>query len=110
MLGCFSHVRLFETLWIVANQTPLSMGFSRQEYWSGLPCFPAGHLPNPGIKFWSPALQADSLLPSHQGSPYITSIQFIAFIFYVLIIRNHSCLTTITFSCQISEKLRHPKK
>ena len=48
--------------WIVACQDPLSMGFSRQEYWSGLP-FPApGDLPEPGIEPASPALQADSLL------------------------------------------------
>ena len=49
MLSRFSHVRLFVTPWIVARQTPLSMGFSRQEYWSGLPCPPPGDLPNPGM-------------------------------------------------------------
>ena len=56
----FSHVRLFMTPWTVALQAPLSMGFSRQEYWSGLP-FPPGDLPDPGIEPGSPALQADSL-------------------------------------------------
>ena len=59
MLSCFSFVSLFATLWTVAHQVPLSMGFSRQEYWSGLPCPPAGDLSNPGIKpmsFMSPAL------------------------------------------------------
>ena len=50
MLSRFSCVPLFATLWTVARQAPLSMGFSRQEYWSGLPCLPPGHLPNPGIK------------------------------------------------------------
>ena len=45
-----SHVRLFTTSWTIALQTPLSMRFSRQEYWSGLPCPPPGDLPNPGIK------------------------------------------------------------
>ena len=45
-----SHVRLFTALWTVACQAPLSMGFSQQEYWSGLPCPPPGDLPNPGIK------------------------------------------------------------
>ena len=48
-----------QTLWTVAHQTPLSMGFSRQEYWSGLPCSPPGDLPNPGIEpesLMSPAL------------------------------------------------------
>ena len=46
----FSHVQLFATLWIIAPQPPLSMGFSRQEYWSGLSCPPPGDLPNPGIE------------------------------------------------------------
>ena len=50
MLSCFSCVQLFATLWTVALQTPRSMGFSRQEYWSGLPCPPPGNLSNPGIK------------------------------------------------------------
>jgi len=48
------------TPWTVARQVPLSMRFSRQEYWSGLPFPSPGHLPNPGIKPRSPALQADS--------------------------------------------------
>ena len=47
MLSCFSRVQLFVTLWTVARQAPLSMGFSRQEYWSGLPCPPPGDLPDP---------------------------------------------------------------
>ena len=51
-----------ETLWTVACQAPLSVGFSRQEYWSVLPCSPPGDLPDPGIEPGSPALQADSLL------------------------------------------------
>ena len=50
------------TPWTVARQAPLSMGFPRQEYWSGLSCPPPGDLPNPGIEPLSPALQADSLL------------------------------------------------
>ena len=45
-----SHVQLCATPWTVAHQAPLSMGFFRQEYWSGLPCPPPGDLPNPGIK------------------------------------------------------------
>ena len=44
------------TPWSVAHQAPLSMGFSKQEYWSGLPCPPPGNLPNPGIETASPAL------------------------------------------------------
>ena len=53
MLSPFSHVRLFVTLWTVAHQALLSVGFSRQEYWSGLPCPPPGDLPNPGIELVS---------------------------------------------------------
>ena len=49
------------TPWTVAHQAPLSMGFSRQEYWSGLPFPSPGDLPDPGIEPGSPALQADSL-------------------------------------------------
>ena len=53
MLSWFSHVQLFETPWTVARQAPLSMGFSRQEYWSGLPCPPPGDLLNPGTESMS---------------------------------------------------------
>ena len=50
MLNCSSHIQLFVTLWTVACQAPLSMGFSRQEYWSGLPYPPPEDLPDPEIK------------------------------------------------------------
>ena len=50
MLSHFSHILLFVTLWTVARQAPLSIGFFRQEYWSGLPCPPLGDLPNQGIE------------------------------------------------------------
>ena len=66
-----SHVQLFAISWAVACQVPLSVGFLRQEYWSGLPFPILGDLPNPGIKPTfpvSPPLQADSL-PLNQGSP-----------------------------------------
>ena len=56
-----SRVQLFVTPWTIAYQAPLSMEFSRQEYWSGLPFPSPGDLPNPGIKPRSPALQADDL-------------------------------------------------
>ena len=55
MLSCFSCVQLFEIPWTVAHQAPLSMGFSRQEYWSGLLWPPPGYLPDPGIEPESPA-------------------------------------------------------
>ena len=50
MLSRFSHVQLFATLCTVTHQAPLFMGFSRQKYWSGLPCPPPGDLPDPGIE------------------------------------------------------------
>ena len=56
-----SHVQIFVTPWTVAYQAPLSMGFSRQEYWSGVPFPSSRDLPNPGIKPRSPALQTDTV-------------------------------------------------
>ena len=53
-LSHFSRVWLCATLWAATHQAPLSMGFSRQEYWSGLPCPPSGDLPNSGTEPWSP--------------------------------------------------------
>ena len=54
MLSCFSCIQLFVTPWTTASQAPLSMEFSRQEYWSGLPFPPPGDLPDPEIKPASP--------------------------------------------------------
>ena len=72
-----SRVQLFATLWAVAYQASLSMGFFRQEYWSGLPFPSPGDLPNPEIEPWSPALQADTLPSEPPGlnpSPKVTNI------------------------------------
>ncbi|CAI9163277.1 unnamed protein product [Rangifer tarandus platyrhynchus] len=69
--------RLFTTLWTAALQAAPSLGFFRQESWSGLPCPPPGDLPNPGIKPASPvtpALQVDSLLQSRQVSPILATL------------------------------------
>ena len=55
MLSCFSCVQFFAALWTVACQAPLSIEFSRQEYWSGLPFSSPGDLPGPGIEPASPA-------------------------------------------------------
>ena len=66
-----SHVRLFATLWTIPCHAPLSMGFSRQEYWSGLPFPPPEDLLEPGIEPGSPALQADSLPTELQGNPHV---------------------------------------
>ena len=64
-----SHVQVFVTPWTVARQALLSMGFPRQEYWSGLICPLPGDLSNPGIESTSPALAGSSLTLNHQGSP-----------------------------------------
>ena len=71
-----SYVQLFATLWTVTHQAPLSMGFSRQKYWSVLPFPPPGDLPDSGIKPTSPTSpalhwQADSLPLRHLGSPNV---------------------------------------
>ena len=70
-MSVLSRVRFFATLWTVAHQAPLAMGFSRQEYWSGLPFPSPGHLPNPGIEPRSPAFQADALTSEPPGKPKI---------------------------------------
>ena len=62
-----SHVRLFATPWTVAHQPPPVMGFSRHEYWSGLPFPSPGDLPYPGTEPMSPALQADALTSEPPG-------------------------------------------
>ena len=64
-----SRVRLFVTAWTLAYQAPPSMGFSRQEYWSGLPIPSPGDLPNPGTEPGSPAFQADALTSEPPGKP-----------------------------------------
>ena len=72
VLSCFSHVWLFETPWTVACQAPLSMGFSRQEYWGVFPAPPPGDLPHPGIKMSLLCLwhwQMDSLPLAPPGEP-----------------------------------------
>ena len=74
MLSHLSHVQVFVPLWTAALQAPLSMGFSRQEYWSVLPCHPPGDLTDPGIKPGSPAFQGDSLLLSYQVSPTVGTL------------------------------------
>ena len=70
MLSHFSCVWLLTTIWTAASHAPLSMGFSRQEYWSGLPFPYPGHLSNLGIEPGSPALQTDILPSEPLGKPY----------------------------------------
>ena len=78
VLSHFSHVHLFVTLWTVTSQAPLSVGFSRQEYWSGLPCPPSRDLPDStqgeNLSFlcllpW----QVDSLQLESRGKPFSNS-------------------------------------
>ena len=66
-----SPVQLFTTPWIKDHQAPLSMEFSRQEYWSGLPFPSPGDLPNPWIEPWYPTLQTGSLPSEPPGKPKI---------------------------------------
>ena len=68
-----SVVWLFATLWTVGHQAPLSMGFFRQEYWSGLPCPPPGDLPDPGMEPASPSL-ADGFFTTEPSGKPISSI------------------------------------
>ena len=78
-----SRVRLFETPWTVARQAPVSMEFSRQEYWSGLPFPSPGDLPDSGIEPGSPALEADALTSEPPGKPI-----------YIYIIGYYSAIKT----------------
>ena len=86
VLSCFSRVQLFVTPWTVAHQTPLSMGFSGQEGWSGLPCPPPGDLPNPGIELESLALAGGFFTTEPRGKSHfydtVDSISFLRDFFY----------------------------
>ena len=125
-LSRFSCVQLFVTLWTIACQAPLSMGFSRQGYWSGLPCHPPGDLPNPGIKhaslmstcisrqvlyhqrhLWSPKdscrwyVMSRHVLYTFYGIQNLNFIQFLHFMkyysFVVLFFSYHSkCKSILT--------------
>ena len=87
LVKSLSHTRLFVTPWTVACQAPPSMGFSRQEYWNGLPFPSPGDLPDPGIKPESPALQADSLPSEPPEAPILKvwfsfTTEFLLFLFF----------------------------
>ena len=69
-----SHSVSSDSLWLWAHQTPLSMGFSRQEYWSRLSCPPPGDIPSPGIELRSLTLQADSLPSEPSGKSKSTGV------------------------------------
>ena len=90
-----SRIQLFVIPWTVAYQAPPSMEFSRQEYWSGLPCLSPGGLPDPGIEPRSPTLQADALLSELPGKPIYTHTHsfpdFFSIIAYYKILNIISC-------------------
>ena len=98
-----SCIRLFVSSWTVALQAPLSLGFSWQEYWSGLPFPPLGNLPNPGIGS-NPRLwcflhwQADSLLLSHQRSPLYSILKYNLTTIYLYILLTQGLVMFQTFS------------
>ena len=73
LVKSLSRVWLFATPWTVAHQAPPSTGFSRQEYWSGLPFPSPGDLPDPGIEPRSPTLQADALTSEPPGKTKYTN-------------------------------------
>ena len=88
-----SHVQLFVILWTVAHQTPPSMGFSRQECLTGLPCPSPGDIPDPGIEpMSSPALKVDSLPVVPPGKPIYTHTH------------THTYTHTIVFNLQMLAK------
>ena len=70
-----------ETPWSVTSQAPLSMEFSRQEYWTGLPFSPPGDLPNPGIEPVSPALAGKFFTTAPPGKPYVVFGEMLIYIF-----------------------------
>ena len=105
MLSHFSHVLFLSTLWPVAHQSSLSMRFSRQEYWSGLPCPPAEDLPNLVTKLpASSASQADSLPLSHQESIALRIALYIC---------TYICINTrivyLKLIGKVSEDYKYPK-
>ena len=96
LLSC---VRLFANLRTVAHQAPRSMGFSQQEYWSGLPCPPPGNLPNSGIELSLPHCRWILNHLSYQGSPFRVYSYFILFILRFSFCDKHG---TIQFIYQVS--------
>ena len=85
MFSHFSHVQLFAAPWTIAHEAFLSIEFSRQGYWHGLPCPPPGESPNPGIKPASPALQAEVTYPKCRARIWIQAYIFPNFTFFSLI-------------------------
>ena len=93
MYWSLSHVQLFVILWTLACQASLFVEFSRLEYWNGLPSPSPRHLPNPGIKPRSPALQADSLPSELPGKPQsiCSSRQYSGFLYIWVFFLEFAC-------------------
>ena len=85
-----SHIQLFVTPWTVAHQAPLSMGFPRQEYWSGLPFPTRGHLPDPGIEPGSSARAGRFLTTAPPGKP-LTLTQKTVLLILSFQLNKHIC-------------------
>ena len=109
---CIEYSCLCCTVWPVAHQAPLSMGFSRQEYWSGLPFPSPGDLADPGIEPGSPALQADSLLSEPPGKP---TVGHCVYLITVCIWISNSCTQAIVWEsltlnqCMASNRKASPR-
>ena len=95
MLSRFSHVWLFATLWtsLGALQAPLSMGFSRQEYWGGLPCPPPGHLPDPGTELASLKSSALGSLPLTPAGKLVVRTHISPFFGFPSFLGHHRALS-----------------
>ena len=92
-MNSLSRVWLFVTPWTVAYHAPPSMGFSRQECWSGLPFPSPGDLPNPGIKSRSPALQADTIIWATREAPHQAPSE----LRYIVFLRQESAVAPFTW-------------
>ena len=105
VLSRFSCVWLFATLWTVACPAPLSMGFSRQEYCSGLQCLLPGDLPNPGMEPTCPACQADPLPAETPGKPKNTGVGSLVLLQGISQPRNRCLILSNCFSASIEMTL-----
>ena len=95
-----SCVRLFATPWTAAHQAPVSMGFFRQEYWSGLPFPSPGDLPDPGIEPRSPVLQADALTSEPPGKPANLGPNLVADTYGCITLNKFLILSKVAFLYQ----------
>ena len=109
--SCLTLWALYNALDSVAHQTPLSMEFSRQEYWSGLPFSSPGDLPDPGIEYGSPALQVDSLPSEPPENACMLKCNYFG---YTVVVQSNSCVqlfvTRKTVACQAPLSMGFPRQ